>query len=129
MAPQNFMQNKIAYKWRDVWNFFQCFDCLLERLTSKLFEIVRIRCFEHVPQNRTNSQTLPVSLVEWSQHQFKLIDRTDANFVEIKERSQKVLHANFGGRPWVVFEASREKQRLNDRQLDLWNGLSVQLVK
>ena len=129
MASQNFVQSKITYEWRDVRDFFQGLDGLLKRLASQLFEIVRIRCFEDMSQDRTNSQALPVGLIEWSQHQFEFINRTDADFVKVKERSKQIFHAGFGNCPGVIIQAGREKQCFNDRQLDLWNGLSVQLVK
>ena len=68
VTSQNFVQDKVTYEWRDIWNFLQCFDSLLQRLTSKFLEIVGIRCFEDVSQDRTNSQALPIRSIEGPQH-------------------------------------------------------------
>ena len=129
MAAQDFVQHEIADKRGDVRHLLQRLDSLFQRLSTQLFEVVRICRFENGTQNGPDAQTFPVGLVERCKNQFKFVHRTDTNFVQVKKCRDQLLQTGFGGSPRIIFQAGCEKQRFNHRQFDLWNGLAVQLVK
>jgi len=129
VAAQDFMQHKIPDERRDVGHFFERLDSLFQCLSSKFFEVVRIRRFENGSQNGTDAQPFPVRLVERCEHDLKFVDRTHTNFVQVKKCRDHLLQTSFCRSPRIILKAGGKEHRFNDRQFDLWNRLAIKLVK
>ena len=103
VAAQNFVQHKVTDKRCDVRHLLQRLDSLFQGLSPKFFEVIRIRRFENGSQNRPDSETFPVRLVERCEHQFKFVYGTDTNFIQVEKGSDQLLQAGIGESPLIVF--------------------------